>query len=115
MSSYDGPERRRDFPLVVKRYERLLEVTRTLASTLDPPSLLQTIIDAAAELTDTEAASILLLDTNTGQLRFEATTNVDTVRLEGISVPIEGSIAGTIYTTMKPVIIDNAATDPRSE
>ncbi len=67
MFSYDGPERRRDYPLLVKRYERLLEVTRTLTSTLDLPSLLQTIIHAAAELTDTEAASILLLDANTGQ------------------------------------------------
>lgn len=113
MSSYDGPERRRDYPLLVKRYERLLEVTRTLTSTLELPSLLQTIIHAAAELTDTEAASILLLDANTGQLRFEATTNVDTVRLDEITVPIEGSIAGTIYTTMKPIIIDNAAADPR--
>lgn len=113
MTGYDGPERRRDYPLLLKRYERLLEVTRTLTSTLDLPSLLRTIIEAAAELTDTEAASILLLDANTGRLRFEATSNVETVRLDEITVPIEGSIAGAIYSSMKPLLINNASADPR--
>ncbi|MBM4421832.1 MAG: GAF domain-containing protein [Chloroflexi bacterium] len=113
MSLYDGPERRRNYPLLFKWYERLLEVTHTLTSTLELPVLLKTIIDAAAELTDTEAASILLVDAATGQLRFEATTNMDASQLDDIIVPIEGSVAGTIYTTRKPIVIANAAVDPR--
>jgi signal transduction histidine kinase len=113
MTAYTGKERRHDYALMLRRYERLLEVTRTLTSTLELPVLLRTIIAAAAELTDTEAASILLFDSNSGQLRFEATSNAETIPMETITVPIEGSIAGSIFSSMKPLIIHNAATDPR--
>ncbi len=111
---YTGPERRKDYNLRLRRYRRLLEVTRTLSSTLDLPYLLRNIIESARELTDTEAASIMLMDASTGQLRFEATTDKDdAAAMERIPVPIEGSIAGTIFTTAKPLIIADAASDPR--
>lgn len=113
VSPYTGEERRHDYPLMLKRYERLLEVTRTLTSTLELPVLLRTIIEAAAELTETEAASILLFDSNSGLLRFEATSNQDVVPMENITVPLEGSIAGSIFTSKKPLIIDDAPADPR--
>ncbi|MEK7278130.1 MAG: GAF domain-containing sensor histidine kinase [Chloroflexota bacterium] len=111
---YKGPERRKDHSLRIRRYRRLLEVTRTLSSTLDLPHLLRNIIESARELTDTEAVSIMLMDASTGQLRFEAITNKDdAAAMERIPVPIEGSIAGTIFTTAKPLIIADAASDPR--
>src|SRR3990172_7888357 len=54
--------------------ERLLEVSRTLSSTHDLPQLLQSVVDSAAELTQSEAASILLYDPSAGELRFEASS-----------------------------------------
>lgn len=110
---YPGPERRKNIPLLLQRYERLLEVTRTLSSTLDLPFLLRNIIQAAAELTDTEAASIMLFDSLSGQLRFEATTNEEPSKMEKITVPLEGSIAGTIFTSGQPLLIADAMNDPR--
>jgi len=112
-SLYTGEERRHDYPLMLKRYERLLEVTRTLTSTLELPVLLRTIVEAATELTETEAASILLFDSNSGQLRFEATTNNATVSMDDITVPLDGSIAGSIFTSKQPLIIADATADPR--
>lgn len=109
---YAGPERRRDWPELVKRYQRLLEVTRKLSSTLDLTFLLQTIIQAAADLTDTEAASIMLLDANSGQLHFEAMTNADPSSMEKIVVPLEGSVAGAIFTSGRPMIIEDTANHP---
>jgi GAF domain-containing protein len=50
-------------PTKTQRLERLLEIGRTLTSTLDLPRLLQAIVDVAQELTSSEAASILLYDT----------------------------------------------------
>ncbi len=41
---------------------RLVEVSLALNSTLDPDELLQSIIDAAAELLDCQAASLMLYD-----------------------------------------------------
>src|SRR3990172_9508166 len=110
---YRGPERRKNISLLLQRYERLLEITRTLSSTLDLPFLLRNIIQAAVELTDTEAASIMLFDSLSGQLRFEATTNEDPSKMEKITVPLEGSIAGTIFTSGQPLIIADAMSDPR--
>lgn len=103
----------RNYPLLLKRYRRLLEVSRTLSSTLDLPHLLRVVTQAATEVTDTEAASILLLDPHSGQLRFEASTDPKAASMEQIVVPIASSIAGNIFTSGKPMIIADAASDPR--
>ncbi len=110
---YQGTERRKNIPLLLQRYERLLEITRTLSSTLDLPSLLRNIIQAAVELTDTEVASIMLFDSTAGQLRFEATTNEDSSKMERIMIPLEGSVAGSIFTSGKPLLIADASHDSR--
>ena len=52
--------------------ERILRISQILTSTLQLEPLLQIITQAATELTDTEAGSIMLVDKNTGELRFEA-------------------------------------------
>ena len=56
----------------VARLEMILEVSRSLNSTLDLDALLHSIMEVATRLTDSEAASILLLDKKTGELYFEA-------------------------------------------
>ena len=100
---------------LLARYERLIDISRRLSATLDIRRLLDTIIAAATELTDTEVASILLLDPHTGELRFEAglTPQGASVSLESIAVPIEGSIAGWIVKHGEPVLIDDVRHHPR--
>src|SRR5574341_2314430 len=66
----------RRYVRALARYERLLEISRALISTLDIDALLEQIVVASSELTDTEASSILLLDKLTGSLRFEAAIDV---------------------------------------
>jgi signal transduction histidine kinase len=108
-----GPDTmRRNYPLLLKRMERLMEVSRNLASTLDLNKLLFMIIEAAGELTDTEVASIMLFDPQTGELRFEAATNLDPA-LQGIAIPVEGSIAGWIITHSEPLLVPDTSKDPR--
>jgi signal transduction histidine kinase len=104
---------RRNYPLLLKRMERMMEVSRTLASTLDLSKLLRMIIEAARELTDTEAASIMLFDPTSGELRFEAATNQDASGPEGLVIPVEGSIAGWIVTHSEPLIVPDVSQDPR--
>jgi hypothetical protein len=55
----------RNYLQLMSRYERLMEISRQLNSTLDVMNLLNKIIDAATELTRTEQASILLIDPTT--------------------------------------------------
>ena len=98
---------------LIVRLSRLVEVSVTLNSTLEPEPLLQFLIRSAADLLDGEAASILLFDEKTQRLYFAASTGADPAELRKIPVPLEGSIAGTIYRDDKPLIINEVASDPR--
>jgi signal transduction histidine kinase len=94
-------------------YRRLIEIARDLASTLDLDVLLERIVQAAAEVSGSEAASILLFDDVTQQLYFQVATNLDEPTMRGLAIPLEGSIAGWIVTNRKPIRITNAQQDPR--
>jgi len=93
--------------------ERILRISQILTSTLQLEPLLQTIIQAATELTDTEASSIMLVDKNTGELRFEAANGVVREEVKRIAVPLEGSIAGWVVREGKPLLIPDVRQDPR--
>ena len=95
----------------IARLEGLLEINRSLASTLDLRPLLYCIVSAARELTETEASSILLVDRKSGQLHFEAATNVQRVR--SIIVPMEGSVAGQVVRTGEPLVVQDVRKDSR--
>ncbi len=94
-------------------YRRLIDIARDLASTLDLDVLLYRIVIAAAEITDAEAGSILLYDGTARQLYFQVATNMDQPTMRGLSVPLEGSIAGWIVTNRKTVRTDDVHDDPR--
>ncbi|RME88404.1 MAG: GAF domain-containing protein, partial [Anaerolineae bacterium] len=67
----------------------------------------------AADITDAEAASILLYDDVAHELYFQVATNLDQPTMRGLVVPIEGSIAGWIVPNRKPVRIADVHRDPR--
>jgi signal transduction histidine kinase len=94
-------------------YRRLIDIARDLASTLDLDILLSRIVHAAAEISGAEAASILLYDDASRQLYFQVSTNMDESTRRGITVPLDGSIAGWIVNNRRPVRITNAHEDPR--
>lgn len=103
----------RNYPRLLHRYARLLEVITDLASTLDLEELLQHTVDAAQELTDSEAASLLLHDPKTQQLYFEAASNQSPGGLGHQAVPTENSIAGWVFTRREPLVVQDALSDPR--
>ena len=92
---------------------RLVELSVTLNSTLNIDTLLQVITGTATELLDCEGASILLYDEKNPRLYFAAATGSDPAKLAEIPVPMEGSLAGTIFRTNRPLILNNADEDPR--
>jgi signal transduction histidine kinase len=96
-----------------RQLHRLVELSVTLNSTLDLDSLLQLITTTATELLECEAASILLYDEKNPRLYFAAATGSDPARLAEIPVPIENSLAGTIFRTNRHIILNDAEQDPR--
>ena len=96
-----------------QRTNRILEISREMTATVSLESLLHQIVKAAAELTDSEVASILLLDEYSGELRFIA-ANVLADQLANTPVPVDASIAGMAFSSGKPQVISDARTDPRN-
>jgi signal transduction histidine kinase len=103
----------RNYLQLLARYERLMEISRQLNSTLDLGTLLNRIIRAAVELTDTESASIMLIDQRTGELRFEAALKMSPGAMEALVVPMEGSLAGWVVTHGEPVLVEDTHNEPR--
>ncbi|MFO8035047.1 MAG: ATP-binding protein [Anaerolineales bacterium] len=97
----------------VKKITRLVEISAILNSTLKPDLLLQTILDTAAELLECSDVSILLYDEREEELRFAAATGTNREQLEEIPVPLDSSIAGTIFTENRHLVINNVEQDPR--
>jgi HD-GYP domain-containing protein (c-di-GMP phosphodiesterase class II) len=96
-----------------RRLTRLVELSVILNSTLDLDALLHLITTTATELLECEAASILLYDENQARLYFAAATGSDPKKLAEIPVPLEGSLAGTIFRENRPIILKNAEEDAR--
>ena len=88
---------------------RIIEVSQQLNSTTDIDILLNQIIRTAAELIGSEASSLLLYDPKMGNLRFRAAAGDRSSELINMSVPIKGSIAGSIYQNNEPIIVDDVA------
>ena len=106
-----NPENYREASMI-ERYERLIEISQQLNSTLDLGSLLKKIISAAKELTDTEAASIMLIDPSTGDLRFEIASNIAPQDMEDIIIPKGSGIAGWVALHGEPRVIDDVTQEP---
>lgn len=97
----------------LQRLERILEISRELTSTISLEPLLHQIVEVAAELSGSQAASILLLDAHTGELRFRAANDDPAGQLRDIPVPVETSIAGAVLVSGKPAIVSDTRADPR--
>ena len=93
-------------------YRRLLVISQVLTSTLDLFTLLDLIVNAARDLTRTEATSILLVDNKTGDLYFEAATGSKSEEIKRLVVPPD-SLAGWVVREGQPQIINDVTRDRR--
>jgi signal transduction histidine kinase len=97
----------------IDHLERLLEVVRGLTTAPDLESFLQTVINEATELTDSELSSILEYDEDAEELRFLAMHWFQRDLLRPVGVPLDGSAAGWVYRRGQPLIIQDVKVDQR--
>ena len=81
--------------------QRLLLVSRSLGNTLDLPEILKMVIAAAADLTESEGASIMLVEPNGNELRFVASSDTssnlyDLLVLEALFLSKKGESPSTL-------------------
>jgi len=102
-----------DLRYMAEQLARLIEVSVTLNSTLDQDELLQFIIHTAAEILDCESVLILLYDEERASLVFAAATGSDQKQLAESPVPLEDSLAGTIFRENKVICLSDVQKDTR--
>lgn len=111
MASVKKPQPRKLEAISPQNLQRLLEISIRLSSTLHLKELLLLVMEVATELTDTETASILLVDRKTGQLHFVASTR-GTVPMDTV-VPLDNSIAGWVVRHGRSLVLSDVQTDNR--
>ena len=96
-----------------RRLERLLEICKNLSANLDFEPLLQSIIEAASDLTRSESSSIMVHDNETLSLRIIAAPwdVIDSIR--SITVPLDRSVGGWVYMHAQSMVLNHAENDPR--
>jgi len=97
----------------LRKLSRLVDLSVQLNSTLNLDELLHLIIRTAADVLGCETASILLYDEKQPHLFFAATSDRNAAQLKQMTVPIEGSLAGTVFRMNRSIIINEAGKDPR--
>ena len=96
-----------------KLLARLLEVTRNLSTMVDLESYLRSILSAAAELTESETASVMEYDEVSQELSFKYVPWFHRDMVVSEKVPLDGSAAGWVFLNVKPLAIDDVKSDGR--
>lgn len=90
-----------------RQLSALNEVTQQLTSTLELEPLLQKILLSATDLLDCEAGSLLLVDEQSGELVFQATSGPVAEDFLHKRLPPGTGVVGKAVTTRQPVIVND--------
>jgi signal transduction histidine kinase len=95
------------------RLERLITISRSLGSSKDLDGLLQTVVDAACELLDSEFSVILMYEEETDLLKFVAGPTAYREAMKRTRMPLEKSVVGWVFKQARPVHIPDVRRDSR--
>lgn len=90
----------------------LLEMSQTLAGTDDVRVVLEKVAGVAAEMTCSRRVSIMLLDAEAQYLRMAHSIGLPESLAEAVRVPIGEGIAGKVFATGQPIVINDAGATP---
>jgi len=114
-TSNPGPDTAiRNYPTLLRRYAKLLELIHRLASTVQMEDIYSQVIDGSVALMECEAAVLMLLDPASGDLQVVSATNLNPTKFQGQSIPKESSLAGKVLTSGSPLLIGASSGQPKS-
>src|SRR6476469_6838754 len=97
----------------VETLERLLEISSLLNATLKLDDLLATIMSSAAELTEAQTSSLMLLDEEGGELTVQGAPGAPGGAVVREHVPAGRGIAGWVVEHNEAAVVDDPKSDPR--
>lgn len=96
-----------------RQMQSLNQITRAITSTLDPQRVPSLIIEHAQDLFNAEEGSLLILDTQTGDLIFRYAGGPAGYQLLGQRLPPGVGVAGYVASSGQPAVVNNARGDGR--
>ncbi len=99
-----------------EQLRRLLKAVEASGRALLPGSnleLLQSIVDAAAQIFGAAAASVSLVDEQEQMLEFKVAYGAGRDDVVGLRLPVDRGIAGYVAMTGQAIAVSNVHTDPR--
>jgi signal transduction histidine kinase/CHASE2 domain-containing sensor protein len=97
------------------RLQAIASVGRLVGSSLDRDELLQGILQWVEREIGVTAASILTLDGDTRKLTFEAASGAKANEVKRFTLDLGEGIAGTVAASGEPLVVEDAAHDPRQQ
>ena len=95
------------------RLSQLVQVSARINSSATLECLLAEIMEAAKKIMDADASSLLLLDSQTGELIFTVPTGPARAEISGIRIPAGKGFAGWVAKTGLPLVVDDPEKDDR--
>lgn len=102
--------------IIYSRHTRnaiLLDTSLQLSATIERKKLLETIMNTTTKALKAKGSSIILLDPDSGELYFEVATGNNADQIKQIRMKPGEGVAGWVALHGEPVLISNAARDPR--
>lgn len=91
----------------------LYEAGKSLGYTTDIGTLLDKIVALAAEVTQAEIGSLMLINEGTDILTIKAYRGLDREIADSVSLPLGSSIAGYVAQSGEPLMVDDVEKDER--
>jgi len=93
--------------------DALIHVARTVNSHLELEDVLRSIMTVATEVLESEAASLVLVDEETGELVFHIATGEKAESLSAFRLKPGTGIVGHVIESHQSIIVNDAQNDPR--
>jgi len=95
------------------KYRHLLKIIRMMSLNFDSELVLANILDSAAELADSENASVLLVDPVKNELYFKAIKGEKKDELKNMRFEKDQGIAGWVVKHGKSILVEDTSKDAR--
>ena len=89
-----------------------LEIGKALTSELEPKRFFRKMLQKVSELLPAENWSLLLLDEESGELRFEVCVNLNPDTVKNIRLKIGEGVAGQTVLRKRPIIVNDVDSCP---
>jgi diguanylate cyclase (GGDEF)-like protein len=97
----------------LRELRTIIELIRTLTSTLELPEILRIVLARLKSLTQAEALSLMLYDPEREELVFAATETLRENALVGIRLPSSRSLASWVAQSGESAVVNDVHHDPR--